>query len=317
MPRLSIIIPLLGDPRKLDDTLVSVLENRPAHCEVLVVHNRPYDDPYQLSDEVCFIEARLGAGIVECLNAGISASSSPIVHILTCGVEVCSGWADAALRRFCDADVAAVAAVVLRRDDCRQVVSVGMSYRAEGTSWHVGQGQDAADAAVWASDLRGPDLLAAFYRKSDVEAVGGFADWATDSIAATDMALMLQQTGFHCVLEPQCRAHVLPATTAVRPSLAYGRDAERLFWRWASTGGWMRSLVGHAAMLVGQCVVSLLRPTMIAQIAGRCLGTLQALFQRRRALPKPTEQNEPSMVPGPHLAVGTERTRPRKSARVA
>jgi len=57
VPRLSIVIPVLGDPRKLDDTLVSVLENRPAHCEILVVHNEPYDDPYQLSNEVCFIEA--------------------------------------------------------------------------------------------------------------------------------------------------------------------------------------------------------------------------------------------------------------------
>lgn len=317
MPRLSIVIPLLGDSRKLDDTLVSVLENRPANCEVLVVHSQPYDDPYQLSDEVCFLAAPRGAGIVECLSTGISASCGSIVHVLTCGVEVCPGWADAALRRFRDAGVAAVAAVVLRRDDGRRVVSAGMGYRDEGTPWRVGQGQDAAGAATWVCDLRGPDLLAAFYRKSAVEAVGGFVPWATDSIAATDMALRLQHAGFHCVLEPQCAAHVAPAAAAVRPSLAYGRDAERLFWRWASTNGWMRSLAGHAAMLVGQCVTSPLRPTTAAQLVGRCCGAVQAMLQHRRAVPEPTERNEPSIVPGPHLAVGTERTRPRKSARVA
>jgi hypothetical protein len=31
VPRLSIIIPVVGDSPQLDDTLVSVLENRPAN----------------------------------------------------------------------------------------------------------------------------------------------------------------------------------------------------------------------------------------------------------------------------------------------
>ena len=60
MPRLSIVIPVLGDPQQLDDTLLSVLENRPANCEILVVHNQPYHDPYNLSDEVRFVEAERG-----------------------------------------------------------------------------------------------------------------------------------------------------------------------------------------------------------------------------------------------------------------
>ncbi len=74
MPRLSIVIPVVGDPRHLDDTLVSVLQNRPDDCEILVVHNRPYDDPYELSDEVRFVEARRGSRLVDCLNVGIAAS---------------------------------------------------------------------------------------------------------------------------------------------------------------------------------------------------------------------------------------------------
>ena len=67
MTRLSIIIPVLGNPTRLDDTLVSVLENRPANCEIIVVHTRPYDDPYELSGEVRFLKARRKAGLAECL----------------------------------------------------------------------------------------------------------------------------------------------------------------------------------------------------------------------------------------------------------
>ena len=71
MPRLSIVIPVLGDSQQLDDTLVSVLENRPANCEILVVHNEPYHDPYHLSDEVQFVEAQCGASMVACIEARI------------------------------------------------------------------------------------------------------------------------------------------------------------------------------------------------------------------------------------------------------
>ena len=41
MPRLSIVIPSVADCNLLEDSLVSVLENRPADCGILVVHNRP------------------------------------------------------------------------------------------------------------------------------------------------------------------------------------------------------------------------------------------------------------------------------------
>ena len=60
MLRLSIVIPVLGDQKPLDDTLVSILENRPANCELVVVHNTPYNDPYGLSGEVQFVQAPAG-----------------------------------------------------------------------------------------------------------------------------------------------------------------------------------------------------------------------------------------------------------------
>ena len=55
VPRLAIVISAIGSIESLEGTLVSVLENRPADCEILVVLNRPYSDPYDLQGEVRFV----------------------------------------------------------------------------------------------------------------------------------------------------------------------------------------------------------------------------------------------------------------------
>ena len=82
MPRLSIVIPVWGNLHLLEDTLVSVLENRPAHCEIIVVLDGPYDDPYQLTDELSYVLAPSGASLAESANLGIAASEAPVVHLL-------------------------------------------------------------------------------------------------------------------------------------------------------------------------------------------------------------------------------------------
>ena len=85
MQRLSIIVPLTGDLKPFEDTLVSVLENQPERSEVVVVLNEPYDDPYQLRGEVEFVEAPAGGGprvlnLIQVFeNAGLDLRSLPYV----------------------------------------------------------------------------------------------------------------------------------------------------------------------------------------------------------------------------------------------
>jgi hypothetical protein len=311
---LSIIIPVVGDSPQLDDTLVSVLENRPANCEILVVHNHPYQDPYNLSDEVRFVEAERGAGMVDCWNCGLAASRSPVVHLLACGVEVRPGWADVALRQFNDPAVAGVGSLVVDHEDHARTVSAGWGYRIEGTAWRLGGQTESDKITASLRDFCGPDTLAAFYRKSVVDAVGGFASWAGEAMAAVDMAMALRQAGFRCVLEPQSRTQIaaVPSDSAFRR----GRHFERLFWRWACSQGWLTSVVGHAALLAGQCVIGLWRPSMVAQLAGRACGAFQALFTPRRIVVpiQPIEKTTP--IAPPHFAIAA-RCKERESTRVA
>jgi hypothetical protein len=132
VPRLTILIPALSTTERLEHTLVSVLGNRPARCEIVVVLGHPYDDPYHLVDEVAFVQAPEGAGLSECVNLGWRESTGPIVHVLSCGAAVAEGWADAALAHFCDWHVAAVAPLVLDDAENTRVISAGLEYHRAG-----------------------------------------------------------------------------------------------------------------------------------------------------------------------------------------
>ena len=132
MPRLSCVIPVVGHAHGLETTLVSVLEHFPDDCEIIVVHSAKYDDPYDLKSELRFIEAPAKTGYVGCANLGIQASRSPIVHLLAAGLEATGGWAEAAMARFADPKVAAVAPVVCNQFDSDEILAAGICYRAGG-----------------------------------------------------------------------------------------------------------------------------------------------------------------------------------------
>ena len=63
MPSLACIIPVVGSTEGLETTLVSVLERRPEACEVFVVLNVPYHDPYHLQGEIQILQAPRGQGL--------------------------------------------------------------------------------------------------------------------------------------------------------------------------------------------------------------------------------------------------------------
>ena len=72
-PRLSIVIPA-ADASALEDTLVSVLENRPADSEIIAALTVPYADPWNISEEVRFVQAPVGTSLAACANLGVALS---------------------------------------------------------------------------------------------------------------------------------------------------------------------------------------------------------------------------------------------------
>ena len=246
MYRLSIIVPLLSESEQFEDTLVSILQNRPAHCEVLVVHRGSYADPYELQDEVRFLEVEDQAELTAMLNAGCSEAGGEVLHLLLPGVVVEQGWTQPALDRFQDPEIAAVSPVVLQAENPDRVALAGVRFTLGGRRVANGFGKRADRCRrVFRRKIVGPALAAGFYRKSAIDDLGGFDESCGSCWADVDCGLSLQALGYRCVLEPESVVH-RPAA-ADESSLGYrqGRRAERVFWRHIGAGGWGPRLVFH------------------------------------------------------------------------
>lgn len=253
--RLSIVIPVLRSFELLEDTLLSVLENRPDRCEVVVVSAESYSDPYDLAGEVRFIEQPAASSIVDLINAGIEASAAGALHVLVCGAEVTEGWSDAPLRHLAEARIAAVAPLVLDHRQRPNIVAAGLKYLAGGQRCASLEGLPAESAGAMPAQVLGPSIVAGFYRRDALELLGeAFSPMLGDHLADVDLALRLRRAGFEAVLEPSSIVYRCQAIIDRPRPFNAARLAERLFWRNAPSLGWARSLAAHSMALAADFV---------------------------------------------------------------
>lgn len=306
--RLSILIPVTGPISKMEQGLVSVLENRPERSEIVLVFNGPYADPYELQDEARFVQAAEGASLCEMINVGLRHCRGRIVHLLAAGAEVEAGWTDAALEHFADARVAAVAPVVLDARDRQRVASAGVEYRTSGTRVLRGAGTRATEAGQLGGAVLGPTLGAAFLVRAALELGddGPLADCVGERLADVELALVMRERGLTAVCEPRSRV-VAGVESAAGGAVAHGRAAERLFLRHVPLAGWGTSLALHPLAIVGD---GWLRGRFLS--AGlRLIGRLTAWGEmgrvrrhhERLAAYKARRQAPHPAVPRPHVRI--------------
>lgn len=256
MHRLSVIVPFLGDQRRLEDTLVTVLQHRPGGVEVIVPHCAPYGDPYHLSGEVRFVAAPKRSSAVQCAALGIAASNAPIVHLLACGAEVTDGWLDAPLAQFDRQDVAAVSPLLADRDHPESVLATGVAYFGNGQATILGEGSTRFTLPADASRIMGPTHRAAFYRKAAIDALPGGLDPALgDELSAVDVAATLKRVGWSAVFEPRSVVYGEPDVSAsgrgLRAAFRHGCHEERLFRRQLSGRLTRATRASHALSVLG------------------------------------------------------------------
>jgi len=280
-PRLSIVIPALGSFNALEATLVSVLQNRPTHCEVVVALDRPYADPYQLADEVRFVVVREARSVAEVLDGVVKFCRGAVLHVLTPGVEVEDGWTDAPLEHFFDDRIAAVAPLVLERRDEAVVCAAGVDYSCGGKRWLAGHG-DPADAYDEPIDVLGPTALAAFYQRDALlKLPHAFAAAVTDRWFDVDLALQLKTAGYRAVVEPRSVVYREAAVVPQVSAFATGRGAERLFWRNAPTLGLVRSVLMHPFTIARDLIAAGTAGEKAAAVVGRLTALLDVVAYRR------------------------------------
>lgn len=311
-PRLSIIIAVPGTPAQMEDTLVSVLQNRPPACEVLVALNQPYADPYELQGEVQFLAAPAGSSLAPMLNLAVARSQAPVLHVLTCGLRVGEGWVEPALSRFEDPQVAAVVPLVVDRHG--RAISAGSAYESRGRVRRLSTSSHDSVPAASRQTLIDPDFCVAFFRRTALDHVGGFAEVLGDRLTCFDLGLALQTTGYQCLLETECR--VLADRRMRDPGGWYrrGRHVEQLFWRWLPQQGRWKHLLQHGWMLAGDSLRSLARPQKMLQLAGRLSGMLRSTPRRDPASLLLEPRSDEPALKGPYFA-RTAKVRKRETLR--
>ena len=211
---------------------------------------------------------------MDCFACGLAASSAPVVHVIAAGFEATPGWADAALARFAEPDVAAVAPVVVDRDHPERILSAGLRWTAAGSIGRIAAGKRLDRFAANDRVLCGPELAAAFYRRDVLETVEGLQHYGSELAAATDLALALRKAGYRAVQEPGCVTTATGELLASGGAWREGLASERLFRRWAAVPGWKRSWAAHAGLVALECLQFPLRPSILARLAGRFWATL-------------------------------------------
>ena len=289
MPSLSIVIPVQGSVDALERSLVSVLENRPADTEIIVVLNISYDDPYQLTDEVRFVAARPGASWAECVSTGLAAARANVIHLLAAGVEVSENWTRQALTHFRDPKVWAVAPVTYDRCQREHLLNQGVPVNAASP------------------DAQGPAWWGGFYRRAALDSLGATWDQhMTPAVAATDLAWRQSIAGRRCVVEPQAVLLLTADWAAPQWGLRHGYQSARHFWQRRAAQQHKPSLIGHTLLLVSLALTGVLRPKKWLNLLGM-LAALPAATRFKRegqlaiAAASATGRQSPQAPPAPHM----------------
>lgn len=276
MPRLSIVIPCQTCDERFENTLASVLQNRPQESEVIAVFSGTYEDPYELGDEVRFLEVSPNASLLDLINVGVDQSQADVVNLLGCGVEVEEGWADAPLRRFSRPSVGSVAPVLVSRRSADGRVVAGIQYGRGGTRQVCRVRPDRV--AKRTPHILGPSLQAAFYHRDSLRQIGGMDSRVGEELADIDAAISLKSAGLESVCEPESRVFMESDAPAMPRHFGIGANHEQLFWKHAGEYGLPLSLCAHAMVVTGEVLQSVVKPSMLGYLFGRMYG----MVSRRR-----------------------------------
>lgn len=268
--RLSVVVPATDVPA-LEETLVSVLEHRPDDCEVIVALGCAYDDPWNIREEVAFVKAPPGAGLVGCVSTGVAAATGDVIHVLAAGWKATEHWTAAAMQHFSRPAVQAVVPLAVSEIDRDQPVSAGIRRTAGGRSVTVVPRRKAG-GLVTGTLPAGPLLEAGFWRAAAIRDPG-FSSACGDPLAAADMAATLAALGAEVVLEPEARVVSGPVCRRRNPFIA-GLHAERLFWRSLACERLLPALVAHAGEVMRHAALTAPLGTF-AMLAGRIAALMQ------------------------------------------
>jgi hypothetical protein len=240
MVRFSIVVPLDRQTAGFDETLASVLRNRPDNCQIIVPHFGQYDDPYGLDKEVDFCTvhptANPGGRLANLLNAGLTAARGKLVGFFRPGTLLEEGWEEGLENLFQPADVGSVVPVLVDCESRNKVLAAGVETANIYNRGLCGGGLNVKRLSN--SDLQpvSPTSWAGFYRKNLLTSVGGFDETIETNYLDLDVGLSLNFLGFHSVLKSDWLVAVGDAEDVLREAeTPHGQSAQRAWTRFTET----------------------------------------------------------------------------------
>lgn len=270
VPKLSIVIPYSckNSPQELEETLVSVLENRPGRCQVIVANGGDYQNPYHLSrDEVQFLDLGRERSLVCCINDVLDRVDGPVVNVLSCGTVVEEHWADQPLRIFSDPTVALAMTPVFDRLKSNRLVSSGVLYHHHGVIRN-----QKLHAEPASGTCLGPHLASAFFRSDLLKRIGGFNPSFCQQISYLDYALILRHLGQKIESVPVSRVHYASKTPIFPTIYERSRQTEQLFLHWSHLNSWYYNMYANFIAVSAEFWGNFPHPRMYAFLFGRVAG---------------------------------------------
>jgi hypothetical protein len=223
--RISIVVPHLGDVVAFEESLVSVLENRPLGAEVWVAHDGTYQDPFDLGDEVRFVTAGSGSAAA-LVAAAAEVATARFIHVIGGGVRATHEWTRSAIDCLQD-DTVAVVAPVVRRAIEQPITAAGWCDSAIDIVSPLGHGADAINRRQ-AAKIRGAYLMASFWATGPLRSVcRAFA--LDDTIAAQyAWSRLLTDNGWRCELATESVVLAQDQALFAAPSFRRGQTLRSL-----------------------------------------------------------------------------------------
>jgi hypothetical protein len=270
VPRLSIIVPYLHDDSRLEQTVLSILENQPNGLELLIVHDGQYLDPYGLGqDEAVLIETERGTNLMCQVNRGVASACSPYIQVIMPGATVDEDWLSEPLAILRDEAVD----VVVQRvacDDREDIVS-GLSVRS------LPHRRVADDQQREVS----PSLLGSVFRKRFLKATSGWFENVSREVAEVEMGLLIESLGAEVVVAKDIKIHAEHRLAAGSESgYEIGHACGQLATAYASIQD-SGIVLDSIARRLGHLASGLMSPKTVAERLGWVLGLRNRSYVQR------------------------------------
>lgn len=291
IPRLSIVVPFRGDSNSFESTLVSVLQHLPDACEVIVPHAGNYDDPFELADEVRFVET--AAGVTNQIGEAAEVARGRFIHVIADGYRATQDWTDTAFDAFEQTDTGVVVPVV-RNSHSEDIVHAGWTRSRAKACDLIGVGAETL-AGKQLRSVEGGFLSASFWRRDLLRSLTG--SFAGDNVVEASMvySLLARQAGWRCVCAPDATLRVAEDITVGGDYQSQIRGNHRRLQAIADhfgSGGWGKSF----GRLITTCLSSGIGSAVARASAPLAARSVAANLCTNRVL-RSDEQDEPIRVP--------------------